>query len=65
MTNKCIKIEANYIEASKKYSLSVALIPEKPDNLIDANRLNEILAELETSQAETIILLGDDPIKLN
>ena len=56
-------IEANYIEASKKYGLSVASIPEKPDNLIDANRLNEIVAELEASQAETIILLGDDPIK--
>jgi hypothetical protein len=56
-------IETSYNEVREKYGLPLASIREKPDNLIDANRLNEILTELEASQAETIILLGDDPIK--
>jgi hypothetical protein len=61
--NQKTAIETSYNPVREKYSLPVASIPEKPDNLIDANRLNEILAELEESHAETIILLGDEPIK--
>ena len=56
-------IRTRYNPVREKYGLPLASIPEKPDNLIDAGRLNEIVAELEASQAETIILLGDDPIK--
>jgi uracil-DNA glycosylase len=56
-------IRTRYNRVREKYGLPVASIPEKPGNLIDANRLNEITAELEASQAETIILLGDEPIK--
>jgi hypothetical protein len=58
-------ITKKYNPDREKYGLPVASIPEEPRNLmIDTNRLNEILAELEASQAETIILLGNDPIKL-
>jgi len=46
-----------------KYNLPAASIPEKPLELTDELRRNEIIAELEESQADTIILLGDDPIK--
>jgi hypothetical protein len=53
----------HYVPLCGKYNLPAASIPEEPSELIDVNRRNEILAELEESQAETIILLGDKPIK--
>ena len=56
-------IKKSYTPSSKRYNLPTASIPEKPSTLIDESRRNEIIAELEESQAETVILLGDDPIK--
>lgn len=57
-------INKEYNPIRKKYDLQIASIPERPRNIsIDANRLTEIVTELEASQAEIIILLGDDPIK--
>ena len=60
--NQRTVIETLYIPLCEQHNLPRASIPEKPVNLIDERRRNEILAELEESQAETIILLGDDPI---
>jgi len=56
-------IEKHYTPKHEKYSLSEASVPEEPDNFTNEQRRNEILMELEESQAETIILLGNDPIK--
>jgi hypothetical protein len=56
-------ITNHYVPLCEKYSLTAASIPEEPSDLVDPNRRNEILAEFEESKAETIILLGDDPIK--
>ena len=56
-------IKRNYVPLYRKLNLPVVSIPEKPSDLVDENRRNEIMAELTQSQAETIILLGDDPIK--
>lgn len=56
-------IKNKYEPLRKKLNLPEASIPEKPSNLVDEKRRNEILAELADSQAETIILLGDEPIK--
>jgi hypothetical protein len=56
-------IAARYSPLCGKYNLPAATVPEKPRILIETSRRNEILAELEESQAETIILLGDEPIK--
>jgi hypothetical protein len=57
-------IQSSYAKKKKKYGLPAASIPERLQPLsIDDNRRNEILAELEESQAETIILLGDEPIE--
>ena len=57
-------IKNRYTREREKYSLPMASIPEEPKNLvIDEHRRNEILAELEESQAKTIILLGDKPIE--
>jgi hypothetical protein len=53
-----------YNSISKNNGLQIASIPERPRNIaIDAKRRDEILAELEASQAKTVILLGDDTIK--
>jgi len=47
-----------------KYNLPLATIPKlRPEDLNSEKRRNEILGELEASRAETIILLGDLPIK--
>jgi hypothetical protein len=63
--NQKAAIETSYNKVREKYDLPVASIPAEPRNIaINANRLNEIVAELEESHAETIILLGNDPIKL-
>jgi hypothetical protein len=63
--NQKAAIETSYNQVREKYGLPAASIPAEPSSLaINANRLNEIVAELEESHAETIILLGDDPIKL-
>ena len=37
-------------------------IPERPSVFCDAQRCQEILAELKESQAELLVLLGDIPI---
>lgn len=47
-----------------KYNLPLATIPKlRKEDLNSEKRRNEILGELEASKAETIILLGDLPIK--
>jgi hypothetical protein len=56
-------IQKHYDPLYEKYGLSAASIPEEPSDLVDPNRRNEILAELEESQADTIILLGNDPLR--
>jgi hypothetical protein len=57
-------IQSSYAESRKKYSLPEASIPERLHPLkIDDKRRNEIIAELEESQADTIILLGSEPIE--
>lgn len=38
-------------------------VPKVPTKLASEDRIQEILIELKKSQADTIILLGDDPIK--
>jgi hypothetical protein len=60
--NQRTVIETLYTPLREEYNLPIASIPEEPRNLTDERRRNEILAELEESNADTIILLGDDPI---
>jgi len=61
--NQKSAIQDHYIPIHKRYTLPTVSIPEEPHNLTDEQRRNEILTELEESQAKTIILLGDKPIK--
>jgi hypothetical protein len=64
--DKCQKkaITNSYVPLCEKSNLQGASIPKrvKPLKIEDVRR-NEILKELEESQAETIILLGDEPIR--
>ena len=45
------------------YNLPKYNIPKVPTPLVTDNRIKEILDELKKSKADTIILLGDQPIK--
>ena len=57
-------INRYYNPIREKYNLPEVTIPEfQHSELNSTERRNEILAELFTSQAETLILLGDLPIK--
>jgi len=57
-------IETNYKPLVHDVNLPEATIPVfNPSELKKQSRLEEILAELKQSQADTIILLGDLPIK--
>jgi len=61
--NQSNAINTHYIQIQNRYNLPTASIPEKPVTLTDEDRRNEIIAELEESGADTVILLGDDPIR--
>jgi hypothetical protein len=57
-------IEKHYNPLIKKFNLPECTIPKfSAKKLINSERFNEITDELEQSQAEKIILLGDLPIK--
>jgi len=56
-------IKTHYIPIRGMFNLPTASIPEEPSVLIGDNRRLEIISELEESQAEIIILLGDKPVK--
>lgn len=56
--DSALKREYDKISNLPKYS-----IPEVPKILATQERVNEILLELKKSHADTIILLGDQPIK--
>jgi uracil-DNA glycosylase len=56
-------IERSYEPLREQYDLPEHSIPPVPTTLADDQRRGEILQELQDSQAETLILLGDQPIK--
>ena len=46
-----------------KHGLNKVTIPKRPYKFCDSERCKEIVAELEESKAELLVLLGDIPIK--
>ena len=56
-------IEREYDKVREKYSLNEVTIPKRPSRFCDSKRCEEIVAELEESKAELLVLLGDIPIK--
>ena len=55
-------IEKKYEPKAKSYGLNEVTIPLRPTVFCDRARSEEIVSELEESQAETLILLGDIPV---
>jgi len=57
-------IEDTYNKKYKEeHGLNEVTIPKRPSKFCDSDRCIEIIAELEESKAEMLILLGDIPIK--
>lgn len=61
--NQTKVIEEKYEPVAKKYALNEVNIPPRPSEFCDKARCDEIVSELEKSHAETLILLGDIPIR--
>jgi len=57
-----LALEREYNKYIKLGKLPAYNIPEVPANLASEERIQEILTELKQSQADTIIILGDQPI---
>jgi hypothetical protein len=55
-------IQKEYEPKAMQYGLNEVTIPKRPTNFCDKARSEEIISELEDSQAETLILLGDIPV---
>ena len=56
-------LEREYFPLSEAHGLPTPVMPSEPTADPGRERAAEILAELELSQADTIVLLGDLPIK--
>ena len=56
-------IKREYEKVRKEYGLNEVTIPKRPSRFCDRKRCEEIVAELEESKAELLVLLGDIPIK--
>ena len=56
-------IEREYDKVREKYGLNEVTIPKRPSRFCNSKRCEEIVAELEESKAELLVLLGDIPIK--
>jgi len=56
-------IERAYSPIASKLGLPEPSVPRLPNPLTDENRRNEILNEIKESEARTLILLGDLPIR--
>ena len=56
-------IEREYLPIMKEHGLNKVTIPKCPTNFCDKERCKEIIAELEESKADMLVLLGDKPIK--
>ncbi|MFO0570167.1 MAG: hypothetical protein U0263_31275 [Polyangiaceae bacterium] len=56
-------LEREYVPRTKQLGLPTVDLPPVPKAFADARRQEAVLAELEESQAETIVLLGDEPVR--
>jgi hypothetical protein len=62
-TGQCAAIAREYEPVRAKYGLPEVTAAKVPEVLSDKKRREEILAEMEESGAEELMLLGDQPIK--
>ena len=56
-------IEKEYNPKISRYGLNAVTVPKRPTLFCDKSRSEEIVLELEESQAKLLILLGDIPIR--
>ena len=56
-------IKREYLPEKKDHHLNEVTIPKRPSKFCDTMRCKEIIAELEESKADMLVLLGDIPIK--
>lgn len=56
-------IRREYVPLMKDHNLPEVTLPPVPKKLADHSRQQEILAEIEQATPETIVLLGDQPIR--
>lgn len=56
-------IERAYLPLMATHGLPTPTIPPVPNVLADEDRVRDIAGELEQSRAQTLVLLGDEPIK--
>ena len=56
-------IDREYEKRRKKFGLNEVTIPIRPTEFCNSERCQEILAEIEESKAELLVLLGDIPIQ--
>jgi len=56
-------IDREYIPRAQQYALPVPSVPIRPKRFNDSARRRAIVTELRESQAQLLILLGDEPIK--
>ena len=61
--NQIKVIEEKYNPLIETYGLNPVTIPKRPNAFCDKNRCEEIADELTKSEADTVVLLGDLPIK--
>ena len=61
--NQVDVIKKNYNPLMKEFGLNEVTIPERPSVFCDKKRCDEIVAEIEESKADILVLLGDIPIK--
>ena len=56
-------LETEYEPIMEKYSLNPVTVPKRKPTFCDQQRCEEIISELEESQASLLVLLGDIPIQ--
>ena len=61
--NQVKALKETYMKVKEKFGLNDITVPERPYVFCDKKRCGEIVAEIEESKADMLVLLGDIPIK--